>query len=271
MSFKIRAKNFGKNDRSCKKVAIIKGGEQDKKCLFLCDDESGDIEMTLKGRSSFQPVPILEDNQIERLYISGASGSGKSFYLSKWLKEFVKLKGNKDVPIYLFSTVEYDEALDDPFEDQLIRVLDEIDEEEFVNDPPSLDDYEEGSVLVFDDIMKVSNARLRITLLSILNSLQEIARHKKLTLITTSHIISDYHATRTVLNEATAITVFPRYAGGLAGVRDYLKRKIGMSPHEIKKFLGLSKNSRWVSLYKRTNMFVISQKTVYIYDPFSDV
>ena len=41
MSFKIRCKRFGKNNAHCKKVAVIQGGELDKKCLYLCDDDSG--------------------------------------------------------------------------------------------------------------------------------------------------------------------------------------------------------------------------------------
>jgi len=45
MSFKIRDKRFGKNDPHCKKVAVIQGGDMDKKCLYLCDDESGDTEI----------------------------------------------------------------------------------------------------------------------------------------------------------------------------------------------------------------------------------
>ena len=89
MSFKIRDKRFGKNNPHCKKVAVIQGGELDKKALYLCDDDSGDAELKLTGRSQFQPVPFHAKDQIERLFISGASGSGKSTYLAKWLRQFL--------------------------------------------------------------------------------------------------------------------------------------------------------------------------------------
>ena len=272
MSFKIRTKNFGKNDPHCKKVAVIQGGELDKKCLFLCDDDSGDTEIKLAGKSQFQPVPFHSKDQIERLFISGASGSGKSTYLAKYIRQFAKMKGNKDKPIYIFSSVDEDPVLDNDglFGDNIIRVLDEIDAEEMLADPLKLDDFEEGSILIFDDTFKLNPPKLRVLVFCLLESMLEIARHKNLTIITTSHILSNYRQTRTIQNEATAVTIFPAFAGGLYGIREYLKRKVGMSPQDIKKILSLSKTSRWVTLYRTNPMFVLSAKQVYIYDQFSE-
>lgn len=272
MSLKIRSKDFGKNNTNVSKIAKIHLGDLDGKCLFLDHaDDNGDQEVNLKGKSQFQPVPIIQKDQIERLFISGPSGSGKSFYLANWLKQWRKLKGNKDQEIYLFSSVDYDPVLDDQFESQLIRVLDEVEGDELLMNPLDLEDFEEGSVLIFDDVAKLKNIKTRLAVLMLLDSMLEIARHRNLTIIATSHILSNYKATRTLNSEATAVTVFPRKAGGLYGIKQYLDKKVGMSKDDMKRFLALSKKSRFVTLYRNLDpMIVISSKSAYVYDPFLD-
>jgi energy-coupling factor transporter ATP-binding protein EcfA2 len=273
MSFKIKSKDYAKNNPHCRKVATITGGELDKKCLYLCDDDSaGETEIKLEGRSQFQPVPFHAKDQIERLFISGASGSGKSTYLAKWLRQFLKQKGNKEAPIYIFSSVDHDPVLDDDalISPNIVRVLDEVDEDEIISEPLGLNDFEEGSVIIFDDTLKIQNPKVRVMIFCLLESMLEIARHKNLTIITTSHILSNYRQTRTIQNEATAVTIFPAFAGGLYGIREYLKRKVGMSPQDIKKILSLSKTSRWITLYRTCPMFVLSAKQAYIYDQFTE-
>jgi hypothetical protein len=178
------------------------------------------------------------------------------------------MKGNRDKPIYIFSSVDFDDVLDIPFENNIIRVLDEIEPDELVQDPLTIDDFEEGSVLVFDDILKLTNPKTRIMVFCLLESMLEIARHANLTIITTSHILSNYRQTRTIINEATSLTVFPKFAGGLHHIRQYLE-KVGMDKIQIKKFLSMSKTSRFVTLYRINPMFVLSSKHAYIFDPFA--
>ena len=273
MSFKIRDKRFGKNNSHCKKVAVITGGELDKKCLYLCDgDESGDVEIKLSGRSQFQPVPFSDKDQIERLFISGASGSGKSTYLAKWLKQFLKQKNNKDAPIYIFSSVDHDPVLDDDalIGPNIVRVLDEIDENEIISDPLGLSDFEDNSVIIFDDATKLINPKVRVMVFILMENLLEIARHKNIQLVVTTHILNNYRATKTIQTEATSVTVFPKYSGGLYHIKQYLEKKVGMNKKDLQKFLSLSNSSRWVTLYRSNPMFVMSSKQVYLYDPFKD-
>lgn len=272
MSFKVRSKDYGRNNANCKKVAVIQGGNLDKQALFLCNDDTGEAEINLEGRSTFQPVPFSERDQIERLFISGASGSGKSTYLAKWLRQFLKQKGNKDAPIYIFSSVDHDPVLDDDalIGPNIVRVLDEIDEDEIVTDPLGLDDFEDGSVIVFDDTMKIQHSKVRIMVFCLMESLLEIARHKNIQLVVTTHILNNYRSTKTIQTEATSVTVFPKYSGGLYHIKSYLEKKVGMSKMDLKKFLSMSNRSRWVTLFRSNPMYVMSAKKVYIYDPFKD-
>jgi len=274
MSFKIRNKDFAKHNPHCRKVAVIQGGDLDKKCLYLCDDDddSGETEIKLTGRSQFQPVPFHAKDQIERLFISGASGSGKSTYLAKWLRQFLKQKGNKDAAIYILSSVDYDPVLDDDalIAPNIVRVLDEIDEDEIIAQPLGLEDFEENSVIIFDDSMKIKNPKIRVLIFCLMELLLEIARHKNIQLVVTTHILNNYRATKAIQTESTSVTVYPRFAGGLYHIRQYLQKKVGMSKDDLKKFLSMSKSSRWVTLFRSNPMFVLSTKQVYLYDPFKD-
>ena len=271
MSLKIRDKGFGKNDNNKIKIALVKN-KNNKKYLFLDKtNETGDKEIILSAGSSFQPVPIKIKNQIERLFISGASGSGKSTYLSNYIKQFRKIPGNKQTPIYLFSSVEYDDVLDEPFTDVIIRPLEDLDGDDLLNDPLNLEDFEEGSIIIFDDVMKIQCMKSRIALQNLMDSLLEIARHGNLTIVCTSHILSNYKSTRTLQNEATSVTIFPKFSGGLYGIKQYLERKIGMNKTETKKLLSLSKKSRFVTIYRNISpMVIISEKQAYLFDPFEN-
>lgn len=273
MSFKIKSKDYAKNNPHCRKVATITGGELDKKCLYLCDDDSaGETEIKLEGRSQFQPVPFHAKDQIERLFISGASGSGKSTYLAKWLRQFLKQKGNKEAPIYIFSSVDHDPVLDDDalISPNIVRVLDEVDEDEIISEPLGLNDFEEGSVIIFDDSMKITNPKVRVMVFCLMELLLEVARHKNIQLVVTTHILNNYRATKTIQTEATNVCVFPKFSGGLYHIRQYLEKKVGMNKQELKKFLSMSNNSRWVTLFRSNPMFVMSSKQIYLYDPFKD-
>ena len=65
--------------------------------------------LQISNDSKFQIVPDLtKERQI--LYITGASGSGKSTFTRKYIEELKKKK--KDTPIYLFSALKEDESLD---------------------------------------------------------------------------------------------------------------------------------------------------------------
>ncbi len=181
------------------------------------------------------------------------------------------MPGHKEQPIYWFSAKAYDDALDDnpTFGDNIIRVLDDVDEEDLFTNPLDQEDFEEDSVVVFDDCTKLKGIKERYAVQEILDLLLECARSYNITIICTSHILSNYKSTRTINNECTSFTVFPKKSGGLTAIRTYLDKKIGMSNEQRKKFLSMSKNSIFVTLNRCVDpMVVLSEKEAYTFDPF---
>jgi hypothetical protein len=243
------------------RIAVIKGIEDKKKALFIRDDETGDESIKLDGKAFFQVVPTIKKNQNERLYIAGPSGSGKSTYVADYIAQHIKLI-NQDVTIYIFSSVKYDKLLDERFGDRIVRP--DMDDEDCFNDPFDPEEFETGAIVLFDDTSKIKLPKVRVAIYMLQENLLECGRHYGLTIISTSHQLSNYARTRTQLNEATSVTFFPKHAGGLHYIKTYLQKHMGFSLVEIKKCLSLSKNSRWITVCRSHPKYVISAKEAYV-------
>ena len=137
------------------------------------------------------------------------------------------LKFYKNQPLFFFSPVEEDASLEGL---PLVRA-----DMEAVQDLAdlTLDDLKD-SFVIFDDCETIANK----TLLKVLNNLRDIilerGRHTDTKLVITSHLISNYKDTRRVLNEATAIVLYPKSAGK-TNIRRYLTNYMGFSKDQIEK------------------------------------
>ena len=238
-----------KKTKNSIRIAKIKGGKKDGQFIYINDDGKGVDEIILK-EGKITPLP--KKKIVEKVYISAPSGAGKSTYAGNYIKEYRKMF--KDDFIFLVSAIREDEALDkfDP-----IRV--DI-EEEILKDP--LDPYEiENSLMVFDDTDTITDNQVNNSVVKFRDYLLECGRHHNIRMLITSHLLSNYKATRKILNEATSIVVFPR-ASGTYHIKRYLKTYCGFTDEEIKKFINLP--SRWVCIDRTYPMFVIYEKGCYI-------
>ena len=243
------------------RIAVLKGTEDKRKSLFIRDDEKGEESIKLDGKQYFQVVPTIKQNQNERLYIAGPSGSGKSTYVADYIAQHTKLINN-NVTIYIFSSVKYDKLLDDRFGDRIVRP--DMDDTECFDEPYDPSEFETGSIVLFDDTDKIKVPKVRVAIYMLREHLLEVGRHYNLTIISTSHQLSNYARTRTLLNEATSVTFFPKYAGGVHYIKEYLKKHMGFDTGQIKQCLSLSKNSRWITVYRSHPKYVISSKEAYL-------
>jgi hypothetical protein len=102
-------------------IAIIENtGEDNKKTktnnpiVCVSETEKGLArpfnQMTLDDGQRFQLIPNPETER-NILYITGSSGSGKSYFTKKYCREFARIFPKR--PIYLISSVDKDESVDD--------------------------------------------------------------------------------------------------------------------------------------------------------------
>jgi len=233
--------------------------------LFLTDKPNEvvggafrDVKLKDKPKLHFQPAP---DKDIERsiTYITGASGSGKSYWTRMYVDEYKKIYPKREV--YLISSISDDSSIDK------IKGLHRIKMDKLLTEDISAKDFKDSCV-IFDDTDCLTDKRLRLKVQEILNSVLETGRHFNCEVIYTSHLATDGHQTKRILNECKSVVIFPSGLGGRS-IKYLLDNYFGLDKDQIKRIKKL--NSRWVQINKGFPMSVVSDKEAYVLnDPDED-
>lgn len=249
---------INENEKVILNNALISGQEPEDeeltKIFYRCKEwiKKKNCKFILRGKGlKFQYLP--NQKYTERMMIAGISGSGKSTWCSSYIKEY--LKQHRKNPFYILSNVAEDDVLDklDPVRLELSDI---------VNNGMLVEEIED-SILLFDDTGSIENAPLRKGIQAFQNNLLEVSRHYNTHLLNTSHHIQNYAQTRTLLNEATCIVLFPK--SNTKAIKQYLKTYENFDNDEINRCLNL--NSRWFALVKATNdypAYILTERQVYI-------
>jgi len=244
-------------------IAVLKDDkEKDKKKwkdFYITDkpkDCVGEVfrEVKLKDKPNlhFQPIP---DKQKERsiTYVTGASGSGKSYWTRMYVDEYKRLYPKREV--YLISSITADSSIDK------IKGLNRVKlEGDFLTDDISAQDFKD-SCLIFDDTDCITYKPLKLKIVGLLNSVLETGRHFNVEVIYTSHLACDGLNTKRILNECKSVVIFPSGLGGRS-IKYLLDNYFGLDKEQIRKIKGV--NSRWVAINKTYPMCVVSDKESFI-------
>ena len=229
------------------------------KLLRKYEDANDYVEKSLKKELDYglqtEIFPIIEDESY-RKFLSGLSGSGKSFYISKFLKHNKPTK--EGAGIFLFSPVQNDEALSNV--KNLIHLeLDELERKlkrEFL-----VEDIPEGSVVIFDDIESYPKPEAK-RYMQLRDIIAERGRHRKISLISVSHNATNGHATKVQIRESQYWVLFPKF--NARDTRNLLKIYGGLDKSEIDKIMNM--NTRWLLYRKAVPKYAIGQHSVLALD-----
>ncbi len=233
---------------------IIDKNKKELNTVYLADLEIhqkprhiyGTIE--LQANETFQQIPDNRERNI--LYITGASGSGKSYYSADYINQYIKKNPNNE--IYLFSSVSDDKVLDKI--KKLKRV--NINNADFLHTEFDIDDFK-NSLLIFDDTDCISNKPLLKKVNEILDKVLQTGRHVGCTAIYTSHTACNGKSTKMILNESHSITFFINGMGGKS-MRYLLDQYLGLDKKQIEKVKSIK--SRWTTVLKTFPQIVMSQR-----------
>jgi hypothetical protein len=211
--------------------------------MFL---DKGSKEIALSG-GLFAPIPNFELSR-ETPYIAAPSGAGKSTYAAMLCDSYRLVDPKKK--IHIFSRLGTDKALDylEPIRHEI-----KADMKDAKFEPAAF----EGSVVIFDDIDTIPDKKVAEKVQKLRDDLLETGRHESVTVISTSHQIMNYKKTRTLLNEASSVTVFPA-SGSKYHVQRYLKEYAGCSPAMIKKLVALP--TRWLTHVRSAPQYFLHEK-----------
>jgi hypothetical protein len=230
-------------------IAVIKDDDKYKnKIISVENDKEGKQSIKLtKGR--FQPIT---DHNKERSvnFCTGSSGSGKSYYIREWCKEYKK-KYKKN-PIYLFSSLDEDQTLD------TIKPLRVILDEEFLDEEIDLEQYRD-SCCVFDDCDTITNKYIKEKVYILMNKMLNTGRHYNISVWCVNHTPTGTKTeTKTILNEAHTIVYFPQ---NHSKQLSYLLENYCALDNKQQKFLR-NLGSRWVCIYKHYPQVVLTEKMI---------
>jgi hypothetical protein len=237
-------------------IALLVNTKDKKKNKVLSIGNPKDIinsfnEFEIKNEHEhFQQIP---NKHTERniLYITGSSGSGKSYYTAQYIKEYKKIYPKRD--IYLFSSVGDDAQLD-KLKVKRVKLNNDL-----LSETLTAQDFKD-CLVIFDDTDAITNKPLKNKVNQILDSILQTGRHYNVSCILTFHTATGGRDTKMILNEAHSITIFPHNIGGRSS-KYLLDGYLGLDKHEIK---DIKVNpSRWVSILKTYPKIVLSDKNVY--------
>jgi hypothetical protein len=202
---------------------------------------------------SFIPIPDITKERVI-YYVFAPSGSGKTYFTAMVLKQWLKL--NQDKEVYIFSKLADDRVLDD-----LGERIKRIDISTLADEPVDVTDIPEGSMVVFDDVDCIEDKKTNDAILKLENSIYQVGRHYKISVIKTSHLGSDYKRTRVVLTESSYIVVYPS-SGSFQQIKYVLSHYVGFSTEDVKRIKNLK--SRWVVTSKHYPIYCLSENECFL-------
>ena len=210
-------------------------------------ETSSAFEYRLNGAGRMIVLP--SETEPERLFIAGASGSGKSYFAADYMREYARMF--PDRRILLFSTHEDEKAYQD-IEIEAVAL-----DEDFTAAPLALTDLE-ASLCVFDDCDALQDRKLARAVEALNLDLINNGRKYDIHVVTLSHVLMGYAKTRCQLMEASRVVFFP--GGNDYHSRRWMKVYGGINDAWQKRIL--AEPSRWICVDMRQPRSYVTENAV---------
>ena len=236
-----------------KQIAVIKNKNdskaKDKKVFLSSDGDAKNNYDNLETKSN-EYFQLVKDPEAERivLYVVGASGSGKSYWSTQFVKQYKTTNKNKKV--YLISPI-----LDDKNINSLKPTRLNPESENFIQDPPEVEDFR-NSLLICDDIESYSNKKTVLIIMTLINSILVTGRHHNISLIFLIHSPTQGNMTKLLLLESQGLVLFPQNMTGKSS-KYLLDTYLGLDKEQIKKIKKMK--SRAITIMKTYPMTLIAE------------
>lgn len=241
-------------DKIGRPLCIIEGSGKNKhKQISVSDDDDLATEFR-RLELTDQKLQQIPDKHTERqiMYITGASGSGKSTYISKYCKQY--RKAFPDNEIYVFSALKEDESLDACSPKRIVI------DDRMISDPLSVDDFKD-SMVIFDDVDVIGDKKHRDAVYQLLNALLETGRHTKSSVFVSNHLPYAGKDTRRILNEAHSVIWFPNSGSGV-GMKRLLCDYLGLDKDINKKLRKM--RTRWACYFKSYPNIIMTERCIWL-------
>lgn len=197
-----------------------------KEAKGMCGSGFSQHHITLRS-GYFQVVPTNDLNNPDTIYIAGKAGSGKSFWIARFLVQFKKYYPK--FRIYLFSQKDHDKHLDSLITKRI--PLNKLAEANF-----EVADFKE-TLMIWDDIDTIEDKAVNKATYALLEKILEVGRSSSIFTIMTSHLATDRDKTKRILNRCTAFVFFKKSSG--KNTTYALENYINLTAREIRTLMRL--------------------------------
>ena len=217
-------------------IEKIKASEKIRRAIQILEERCAEklkLEVDFSDDPSVKSViPLIGQNKeaFDRsIFLCAPSGAGKTYMAKLIIEQDVKKR-----PVVLFSKIHDDESMKSLEEQKtpvdkksrLIKIP-LLSEDDLLDLPPE-DDLKD-TICVFDDL-DAFHSDIASYIREYRDSLLECGRHKNITCICTSHLLSNYSKTKVMLNEAEMVILFPSSNRRHASV--FLRDRLGLDKTE---------------------------------------
>ena len=203
-------------------IALIETANAKNKIVYLKEGNSTKSFECENNEKCLLIPNVSKERQV--LYCSGMSGSGKSYYIMQYSKQYQKMYPKNDV--ILFSGLNSDEGSLDKIRD-LKRF--NIYAEDFLEEDFQSENFKD-SLVIFDDLESINNKSIFNKVMQIQATLLTTGQHSQTSVAVSNHSVANGRVTKLILNESNVIVIFKSGLGNRV-----LK-------HILDQYLGLDKN-----------------------------
>ena len=194
--------------------------------------------------------PVVDDESY-KIYISGMTNSGKSFFINEFLKH------NKPVGnVFLFSPVVEDKSLSG-VKNMIQLWIENIEAE--IGRSFEVEDIPMDTVVIFDDIESFKKP-LNKVYMNLRDALLERGRHRRISVLTISHNPMQGNITKASIRESQYYVLFPKF--NARDTKAILTTYVGLGSEDINKILNM--DTRWCFVKKTCPKVAIGSHAVMI-------
>lgn len=243
-------------------LSDIKQKPNKKNMVYISEKEinNGLERINLKDMDDeFKFYLIPRENDRNVLYIIGASGSGKSYFIAQYIRNLLKFKPKLRKNIYLFSQKDEDEALDSIKIGNKRVVKRVVMDDSFASEPFDINQYKD-CVFIFDDYDSIDKRQKNLItkIHTIINQSLMVGRKLGCECIISGHLGARGTETSVLLSEAQNIVWFKSLE--TRPKKYLLENYTAIKPKQIENLDKLK--GRWICYSKTHPKCIISEREI---------
>ena len=232
---------------------LLPAVHKNRKRVALLTNKADVIQLDPASGRRFQLIPNPDEKWRKGLYTAGPPGSGKSTFVAAYLRAYLNMFDGKPRIYGLCAT----KFADDPAYAGL--KIGQLPLEFFdpTGNPPFEVDHlveKDGSMVIFDDWDSYKGQQAQVVEHAI-SSIINLGRKKNISIIVTSHLLSNYSHTRGIINGLEWLVVYPHHTQELELV-NFLK-KMGIKQDVAEQMRGISDD--WAAIHQSNPTFILTQ------------